>query len=87
MKVEKVERGFLGAVAGKTKVTLHLTDDEIDRFNSALHLIQRYEEIAIAAIKERVNVDVEGSDWCMIDYLVKHDCNKVVVHVRDGMAG
>lgn len=86
MKIENVERGAGSVVWGLTNVSIEITKEESVELRSALAIVQRYEKTALQAIRHEHKYNpTKDSDWCEIAYSVKND--KVIVSIRDGMAG
>lgn len=85
MKTEKIERLPGSVVWGLTKVSLGITNEQAAELRKALETVQRYQKAAIQAYKHEYKHDPKESDWCEFAYAVKND--RVIVSIRDGMAG
>jgi len=86
MKLESVERGPSGVVWGLTNVSIEITREESEKLRAALAIVQKYEKAALQAVRAKHKYNpAKDSDWCEIAYSVKND--KVIVGIRDGMAG
>jgi len=86
MELESIEHGQSSAVCGLTNVSIKITKEESAELRSALAIVQRYEKTALRAIHQEHKYNpTKDSDWCEIAYSVKND--KVIVSIRDGMAG
>lgn len=86
MKTISVERGPGSVVWGSTNVSIEITREESEELRVALAIVQKYEKAALQAIQHKHKYNpVKESDWCEIAYSVKND--KVIIGIRDGMAG
>ena len=85
MKLEKIERGPGSVVWGLTKVSLGITNEQAAELRKALEIVQRYQKAGCQAYRHEYKHDPKDSDWCEFSYAVKND--KVIVSIRDGMAG
>jgi len=85
MKLEKIERCPGSVVWGLTKISLGITNEQAAELRKALETVQRYQKAAVQAYRHEFKHDPKDSDWCEFAYAVKND--KVIVSIRDGMAG
>lgn len=85
MKKITVERRDLSVCHSQSDVSIELDNGEAEEIRSALKLIQKYEKIALKAIKEKTKICPTTSDWHNVQYAVKND--KIIVIVTDGMIG
>lgn len=86
MKIESIENGPGSAVWGLTNISIGITREESEELRAALAIVQKYEKAALKAIQSNRKCNpAKDSDWCEISYSVKND--KVIVGIRDGMAG
>lgn len=85
MKLEKIERGPGSVVWGLVKVSLGITNEQAAELRKALDVVQRYQKAASQAYLHEYKYNPKDSDWCEYAYAVKND--KVIVSIRDGMAG
>lgn len=86
MNIESVEIGPGSVVWGLTNVFIGITKEESNELRAALAIVQKYEKAALQAFHHKFKHNpAKDSDWCEIDYSVKND--KVIVGIRDGMAG
>jgi hypothetical protein len=79
IRIREQKTLYCGAVSHKMEVTL-VPDDGTDELRAALAVVDRYREVAFAALK----VGAEA-DWTMVDYTVKDDC--VTVTIEQGACG
>lgn len=75
----------LSVVAGQNDVSIALESGEAVKLREALALIEKYKKAAFKAIKEETGNCPTDSDWHNVEYVVKND--KIIVKVKDGMAG
>lgn len=85
MNILEVKAVPLSVVAGQNDVSIALEPGEAAKLRDALALIQKYEKAAFKAIKGKTGHCPTGSDWHNVQYAVKND--KIIVKVKDGMAG
>ncbi len=85
MKFESIKRAWDGAVSGQVDVTLTIDKAEARQLKDALALVRKYDQAAFKAMESEFKQEPETSDWCMVSYCIKND--KVIVSVKDGMAG
>jgi len=86
MKLESVERGPGSVVWELTNISIGITREESEELRAALAIVQKYEKAALQAVRAKHKYNpAKDADWCEIAYSVKND--KVIVGIRDGMAG
>jgi hypothetical protein len=85
MKFKELKAIGLSAVSGQIDVTLAADATECHELRAALAVVDKYKKAALKAIREEKNQNPMNADWHMISYCVKGD--KVIVSVKDGMAG
>jgi hypothetical protein len=84
MKIENIKE-LPGIVSSQTDVILILdSKEEAQKLRDALAVVDRYRKVAFKALKDK-HIEPERSDWYSVSYCVKND--KVIVSIKDGMAG
>ena len=77
-----LEKTIGGVVWGEKHFSIPIDTVEANKLREALGLLNKHEKVALREYKYNPKKE---SDWCEIGYAVKND--KVIVIVRDGMAG